>query len=196
MSTFLTIQVESEAEFKDRKSRFVAYTFHVSDKKKVEEILSELKSNHPKSRHVCYAYILNNGEYRANDDGEPSGSAGLPILNQIKSVNVVNVLVAVVRYFGGTKLGVSGLINAYKTSAYDALETSGQVAREETLKLLIKFDYALMEAVMSFLKKIDAEIENNIYEEKCTLYFRSKKSQYHEITQYFGDLGISVKEAT
>lgn len=195
MSIYKTIQTESEAEFKDRGSRFIAYTFNVNSKAKAEEKLQELKIAHPKSRHVCYAYIFVNGEYRANDDGEPSGSAGLPILNQIKSAKVVNVLVAVVRYFGGTKLGVSGLINAYKCSAQDALQNAGEIEKEETLKFIIEFDYALMEAVMSFIKRNDIEVEDNLYQEKCTLYIQIRKSQHHEITQYFKNLGIAIKEA-
>ncbi|MFY0674937.1 MAG: YigZ family protein [Bacteroidia bacterium] len=195
MSIYKTIQNESHAEFKDRGSRFIAYTFGVSSKSGIEDALKKLAELHPKARHVCYAYKLLNGEYRANDDGEPSGSAGLPILNQIKSADVVNVLVAVVRYFGGTKLGVSGLINAYKITANEALIEAGLVEKEETEKLTVVFDYGLMEAVMSFIKRNNVEIEDNKYTEMCTLYVQIRKSQHHEFIQYFKNLGIKVSES-
>lgn len=121
-----TIKNPTEAEFKDRGSKFLCYTFSVATKEDAKKRLQELNHSHPSAHHFCYAYILgaDANEYRANDDGEPSGSAGLPILNQIKSKELTNTLVVVVRYFGGTKLGVSGLINAYKESAKMALEVA------------------------------------------------------------------------
>ncbi len=191
MSTFNTILSPEQAEFKDRGSRFIAYTFRVSTKEQAEEKVAELRKEHPKSRHVCYAYQLLN-EYRANDDGEPSGSAGLPILNQIKSAGVQNTLVAIVRYFGGTKLGVSGLINAYKTSAKEALEKSGIIETEEVINFIIEFEYAHMELVMSFVKLKNAEVLEQVYKEKCTLHLQIRKSQHHEFTTYFSQHQIEI----
>src|SRR5690606_2431913 len=111
------------AEFKDRGSKFLAYAFPINDEQELKGKLKELKALHPKAGHHCYAYRLglDGNQYRANDDGEPSGSAGKPILGQIDSAGVTNVLVVVVRYFGGTLLGVPGLINAYKTATAEAL---------------------------------------------------------------------------
>ncbi|MGB0431912.1 MAG: IMPACT family protein [Bacteroidia bacterium] len=191
MSTYTTIKQNQSAEFKDRGSRFIAYAIRVSSKEEAEQNVAKLHDQHPKSRHVCYAYQLQN-EYRANDDGEPSGSAGLPILNQIKSAGVQNTLVAVVRYFGGTKLGVSGLINAYKISAKEALEKSETIETEDEISFIIKFDYALMEASMSFIKSKNAIVCKQVYEEKCTLHLQIRKSQHHEFQTYFTNLKVDI----
>ena len=142
--SFKTIKSSTEGIFKEKGSKFISYAFPISNVDDVKPLLEKLKTEHPTARHVCYAYQLgfDGNEYRANDDGEPNGSAGLPILNQIKSKDVTNVLVAVVRYFDGTKLGVSGLINAYKEAAIDALDKSKIVKREPTSFIQIQFPHS------------------------------------------------------
>lgn len=143
-SSYQTISKPTQGLFKDRGSKFVAYAFQVSSTTDVKQKLNGISEEHPSARHVCYAYILGNdgSDYRANDDGEPSGSAGLPILNQIKSKELTNTLVAVVRYFGGTKLGVSGLINAYKTAAKEALNQSKIIRKIPMATIQIQFPHA------------------------------------------------------
>jgi len=141
---FKTIKIPTEAEFKDRGSKFICYAFSVNNKEEVKIRLAELNQLHPTARHFCYAYLIgpNGEEYRANDDGEPNGSAGLPILNQIKSKELTNALAVVVRYFGGTKLGVSGLINAYKEATRMALEKAKVVVEIPKTTIELKFPHS------------------------------------------------------
>jgi len=157
---YQTITEPTTAEFKDRGSKFIAYAFHVETEEEVQAALDEVKKEHFKARHHCYAYRLglDNNNFRANDDGEPSGTAGRPILGQIDSFSLTNTFVVVVRYFGGTKLGTSGLINAYKQSAMLALEQAEIVERLVEDVFLLEFDYALMSDVMNTLKKMEMNI--------------------------------------
>lgn len=170
--TYKTIEAASTAAFKDRGSKFLAYAYPVRDEKELKEKLKELKALHPKAVHHCYAYRLglDRNQYRANDDGEPSGSAGKPILGQIDSAGVTNVLVVVVRYFGGTLLGVPGLINAYKTAAADALNNVAKVERWIEQELEIAFDYPSMSEVLYLLKKSEA----TIYQQDLQLFCKIK----------------------
>lgn len=191
MAKYLTIQNQEKSEFKDRGSKFIAYCFKVYNKNEIEEFLGQVAKEHPKSRHVCYAYLLLD-DFRANDDGEPSGSAGLPILNQIKSADLNYTLVAVVRYFGGTKLGVSGLINAYKTSAKSVLEVAGFTEEEEQEYICIKFGYEHMETVMSFIKHNNALVLSQQFEKSCTLDIQIRKDDQLRYFEYFEKHGISA----
>ncbi len=158
--TYKTIETASTAEFKDRGSKFLAYAYPVNDEQELKEKLKELKAIHAKAVHHCYAYRLglDGHQYRANDDGEPSGSAGKPILGQIDSAGVTNVLVVVVRYFGGTLLGVPGLINAYKTATAEALKNVTLVERWIEQRVDIELDYPSMSEVLYLLKKAEATI--------------------------------------
>lgn len=158
--TYKTITVESLGEFKDRGSKFIAYAYPVYAEAEWQERLEEVHKLHPKARHYCYAYRLglDGNNYRANDDGEPSGTAGRPILGQIDSFELTNVIVIVVRYFGGTLLGTSGLINAYKLSAADALEKAEVIEKTVEDIYQLTFDYALMSNVMNAVKKLDLEM--------------------------------------
>ncbi len=157
---YKTISKESTGEFKDRGSKFIAFAFPVNDEESCQEKLLDIKKLHQKARHHCYAYRLglDNNNFRANDDGEPSGTAGRPILGQIDHFGLTNIIIVVIRYFGGTKLGTSGLINAYKNAALDALEQANII--EKTLDDIFKisFDYALMSDVMNAVKKLELEI--------------------------------------
>lgn len=158
--TYRTINSKAYGEFKDRGSKFFAYAFPLETDTEWESHLQEVKKEHPKARHHCYAYRFgrDKNNFRANDDGEPSGTAGRPILGQIDSFELTNVFIVVVRYFGGTKLGASGLINAYKTSAAAALETAEIEERIVEDVFHIIFDYALMSNVMNALKKYEVNI--------------------------------------
>jgi len=158
--TYKTISGESYGEFKDRGSKFQAYAFPVYTEAEWQERLEEVRKLHPKGRHHCYAYRLglDGNEFRANDDGEPSGTAGRPILGQIDSFELTNVIIIVVRYFGGTLLGTSGLINAYKLSAATALENAEIIERTVEDVYRLTFDYALMSQVMNAVKALDLEM--------------------------------------
>lgn len=180
---FNTIIAGEPSLFKDRGSKFHGYSFRVDSIEDVDMCLDEVRSMHPSARHVCYAYRIGlEGEtYRINDDGEPSGSAGQPIYGQLQSVGVTNVLVAVVRYFGGTKLGVPGLINAYKTSARESLDASEIVEEVITKELTFHFDYPLMNDVMTLIKRENLEIVDTKFEITCTATVRVPLSEIDNI---------------
>ncbi|WP_367389644.1 YigZ family protein [Lewinella sp. LCG006] len=153
--TYQTLKEPSFGEFKDRGSKFLAYAFPVEDTEHVQAALLEVRKEHPKARHHCYAYRLGLDQYnyRANDDGEPSGTAGRPILGQIDSAGLTYTLVVVVRYFGGTLLGASGLINAYKKSAAEALEAGEKIEKLVEDVYTLRFDYAHLSKVMNAVSK-------------------------------------------
>ena len=157
--TYLTIQKEAEGTFKDRGSKFIGYAFQVSDEDQVKEKINFLKKLHPSARHFCYAYRIDplNEKWRANDDGEPASSAGKPILNQMKSVGVQNCLVAVVRYFGGTLLGVPGLIHAYREAAALALEEAGIQNKLITVRVEVLCPYAESGELMKMIKQLQVD---------------------------------------
>ncbi|MEL6719718.1 MAG: YigZ family protein, partial [Bacteroidota bacterium] len=150
----------------DRGSKFFAYAFPVETELDIANALEQVKKEHFKARHHCYAYRLGmtKNNFRANDDGEPSGTAGRPILGQIDSWELTDVLIVVVRYFGGTKLGTSGLINAYKKSAIDALEQAKIITKTIKSHFKIAFDYAIMGDVMSAAKKMNLEVVHREFE--------------------------------
>jgi uncharacterized YigZ family protein len=157
---FQTISQPSLAEFKDRGSRFLAYAFPISSVEDFKERLQELKKEHPKAVHHCFAYRLglDGNNFRVSDDGEPSGSAGRPILGQIDSKGLTNVLVVVVRYFGGTLLGVPGLINAYKTATVMALQLIPVVQKPIEVPYQLQFDYTRMNDVMTLVKQMGCSV--------------------------------------
>jgi uncharacterized YigZ family protein len=152
--TYLSIEKICTGEFKDRGSKFIGFAFPVSSEDEVKDCLAEIRKLHPTAGHVCYAFRINplNEYYRTNDDGEPSSTAGKPILGQIRSLNLQNILVAVVRYFGGTLLGVSGLINAYKETAAIALNEAVITEKQITVSFKLNVDYVKMGEVMKWIK--------------------------------------------
>lgn len=169
--TFKTIAAPNEPTlFKEKGSKFYGYAFPIQSEEEVKHIIDGLRADHHKSRHVCYAYKLGftNDRYRANDDGEPSNSAGQPILGQINSYELTNVLVAIVRYFGGTKLGVGGLIQAYRTSAKEALDASQIIEKEITATLRLTFEYKDMNSVMRIMNQNGLTPVNFVQESNCT----------------------------
>ncbi|MCL9967739.1 MAG: YigZ family protein [Aquirufa antheringensis] len=158
--SYLTIAKPAEGLYKDKGSKFISWAYPVKDLEEIKSHLASLREAHPKARHICYAYRLGftPEEARSNDDGEPSGSAGKPILNTILSQNLHYVLVAVVRYFGGTLLGVPGLIQAYKEGAVDALDQAEIYEKEPMETLEIHFTYSQMNEVMKVIKKYPIQI--------------------------------------
>jgi uncharacterized YigZ family protein len=169
--TFQTIVQEAEGLFKEKGSKFLAFTYPVETEIEVKEKIDQLKKQYYDARHHCYAYVLGNeGEqYRANDDGEPNHSAGDPILGQIRSKELTNVLVVVVRYFGGTKLGVPGLINAYKVAAADALDKCEIVEKLIVKKMKLHFGYPELNNVMRIIKEFDLDIVDQKLELDCEM---------------------------
>lgn len=152
--TYKTILNPSEGLFKDKGSKFIAYAYPVTSEDQIREIVLTIKKEHHSARHHCYAWRLGYEKllFRANDDGEPSSTAGKPILGQIQSFDLTNILIVVVRYFGGTLLGVSGLINAYRNAALDAINQAEIVEKLVEKQLLIEFDYGVMNEVMKIFK--------------------------------------------
>lgn len=163
--TYKTIAAPTIGEYKEKGSKFIAYTYFVQTEEDIKEKIEHLKKEHFKARHHCYAWRLGLGKdsYRANDDGEPSGTAGRPILGQIDSFGLTNLLIVVVRYFGGTKLGTSGLITAYKSAAMDALAQASIEERIVETVLKITINYTLLNEVMQYLKSQEITILNTEY---------------------------------
>ncbi|WP_422009246.1 YigZ family protein [Roseivirga pacifica] len=198
LDSFLTITKTTEGFYKEKGSKFIAYAIPVEDEDEVKEQLEQLKKQYYDARHHCYAYILgaDQSQFRANDDGEPNHSAGDPILGQIRSKEITNTLVVVVRYFGGTKLGVGGLINAYKTAAADALEQNQIVEKRITKKLRFSFPYEEMNEVMKLVKDFDLEIKKQDYQVACILVANiivSLEEQLRTKVQLLNDLGHDIK---
>ena len=188
--TYKTILKPSEEVlFKEKGSKFFGYAFPVSSEEEVKEYIDTLKKQHHSARHWCYAWQLgkNYEHYRANDDGEPSNSAGMPIYGQLQSFDVTNVLVVVVRYFGGTKLGVGGLIQAYKTAAQMALETCGIVEKTIDEIFLLKFEYPEMNTVMRIIKDENISVINQKMELNCELEIAVRKKDTERIYELFNN---------
>lgn len=196
--TYKTIaQASSETLFKEKNSKFFGYAFPVTNEEDVKDILIQLKKDHFSARHWCYAYQIGteNIQYRANDDGEPNNSAGIPIYGQIQSFDVTNVLVVVVRYFGGVKLGVGGLISAYKTGAQMALEASEIIEKTIDKHFIISFDYKNMNKVMRIIKEKQLDIVNQKMEMSCEIEIKTRKKNAEMIFDIFENLfEISISE--
>lgn len=169
--SYLTIEKYTEAIYKEKGSKFLAFAYPVNNQDEIKQILTDLRKKYYDATHHCYAYILgfDKEEFRMNDDGEPSSTAGKPIYGQLLSNNLTNVLVVVVRYFGGTKLGVSGLIKAYKTSTQVCLESAVIVEKKVMRFYKISFAYDKMNAVMSFLKQINAQQKHHSFDNECSI---------------------------
>ncbi len=163
MNSYYTIERPTVAEYKDRGSRFLAFAFPIQTAEEFKKHLKVLKEEHPKAVHHCFAYRLGTEgiNFRSGDDGEPSGSAGKPILGQIDSKSLTNIAVIVVRYFGGTLLGIPGLINAYKTVSSLCLQLTPLVEKPVLMPYTLEFDYTLMNEVMIIIKLYDCEVLSN-----------------------------------
>jgi uncharacterized YigZ family protein len=178
---YLTIKSFSEGHYKEKGSRFIAYAYPVFSVEEIKTLIEKTKKEHYHAKHHCYAYILGHERlvYRVNDDGEPSGTAGKPILGQINSHGLTNILIIVVRYFGGKLLGVSGLINAYKSAADSAIKNSEQISMTVRDHYQIRFPYVVLNDVMKVLKEEDATITHSVFDTTCslTVNFRITNSQ-------------------
>lgn len=183
--TYKTIAAPSEGIFKDRGSKFIAYAFPVTNEEAVKNHLAELRKEHFSARHHCYAFRLgpDKQHFRANDDGEPSGTAGKPILGQIQSNDLTNVLIVVVRYFGGTLLGVSGLIAAYRGAAADAVANANIIEKQVKEVYELHFPYDAMNAVMKILKDENLEQWAQDFQLACTLRFSVRKNDADRVTE-------------
>jgi uncharacterized YigZ family protein len=197
MTHYYTIEKPSQAEYKDRGSRFLAFAFPVQTVDEFKKGLKALREEHPKAAHHCSAYRLGTAgaAFRASDDGEPSGSAGKPILGQIDSKTLTNTAVVVVRYFGGTLLGVPGLINAYKTAASLALQLTPIVEKPVIVPYEIQFEYNLMNEVMIFIKRYHCTIQENEMQLFCRMVVGVPKAEETVFADRIGDLhGVEVKK--
>ncbi|MES2762364.1 MAG: YigZ family protein [Bacteroidota bacterium] len=176
--TYLTIENREEIIFKDKGSKFIGFAFPVENDTQVKEALTQLKKAHPSANHHCYAYRLGADKlnFRANDDGEPSNTAGKPILGQIQSNDLTNILIVVVRYFGGTLLGVSGLINAYKTSAADVIKECKIIEKYISFNYTINFPFEQLNDVMKLMKQIDCKIITQKFDTDCEIHFSVRKA--------------------
>jgi uncharacterized YigZ family protein len=180
---FLSLASKGEGEFRDRGSRFIGIAFPVTTEREVKEVLQDVKKSHPQANHHCYAFRLGADglAQRSSDDREPSGSAGKPILGALLSKEITNSLVVVVRYFGGTLLGVPGLINAYRNSAIIAIEQAGIQEQVVVEKFILEFSQETSGAVHQLLRQFDARILDQAYDSTCIIRFSIRRSRSTEL---------------
>ena len=193
--TYYTLKQHSEGLYKDKGSKFIAYACPVKNEEEIKKILDDLRKKHYDARHHCYAWALGptREAFRINDDGEPSGTSGKPIYGQILSNDITNVLIVVVRYFGGTKLGVRGLINAYKAAAADAIENNTKIEMLIREIYQLQFDYPLMNEVMKVLKDFDLNQLSHDFALSCKLTFEVRRSKADEVKNIFQSIyGVKI----
>jgi uncharacterized YigZ family protein len=181
--TYRTIEKSAEGIFRDRGSKFISYAYPLNNGDELKSILSQLKNEHPKANHYCWAMRLSidRSIFRINDDGEPSGTAGRPILNTLLSRDLTNLAVVVIRYFGGTLLGVPGLINAYKLATEEALNQAVIIEKTVNDIYTIEFDYLQMNDVMRIIKDGDIEILSQEFDNNCSIQLSIRKTQVNNI---------------
>lgn len=177
--TYRTIVAPSEGLYKEKGSKFLAFAFPVISEEQIKDHITALKDKYFDARHHCYAYCLgaNKARFRMNDDGEPSSTAGKPIYGQILSNDLTDILVVVIRYFGGTKLGVPGLINAYKSATADAIANAEIVEKTVNVIYTIQFDYIVMNSVMKIVKDCAPEVLDRRFENICTMVLSIRESE-------------------
>ncbi len=193
LDTYKTIgKASPEVLYKDRKSKFFGYAYPITTEEEVKPLIETLQKRHHTANHVCYAWQLGTEKprYRANDDGEPNNSAGMPIYGQIQAFGLTNVLVAVPRIFGGTKLGVGGLIQAYRAAAKLALETAQIEERLITKELIVSFGYQEMNKVMKLVKQYNLNIQSQKMDSKCELVLSVRKSMVTSIFEKLDQLPL------
>ncbi len=185
--TYRTIASNSEGSFRDRGSKFIAEAFPIESDRDMKKILNSTKKKHPKANHHCYAMRLTPDKtvFKCSDDGEPAGSAGRPILNALLSSELTGVLIIVSRYFGGTLLGVPGLINAYRTAAQHAIDNALQITKTVNETFELHFDYLFMNEVMHLLKTEQAVLIEQNFNELCKLKFEIRKSKAEHLLKRF-----------
>lgn len=194
---YKTIEEEYTGYFKDKGSKFYAYAYPLNNESEVKEIITRLKKEHHSARHHCYAWRLGTEDIktRTNDDGEPSSTAGKPILGQLQSYELTNALIVVVRYFGGTLLGVSGLINAYKNASIDVIQNATIKTKIIELQFELQFEYPLLNPVMNIIKKELLNIINTDFQESCKLLFSVRKTEATKAKKIFDELyGVKISQ--
>lgn len=181
--TFRTIAAATEGLYKEKGSRFISMAYPVETEEQIKTIISGVKEKYYDARHHCYAWRIGAAKslFRANDDGEPSSTAGKPILGQIQSNDLTNILIIVVRYFGGTKLGVSGLINAYREAAADALQQATIVEKTVDILLHIRFSYLVLNDVMKVIKEEAPDVLQRSFELECDMLLSIREKQFHQL---------------
>lgn len=194
---YKTISKPAESNYRDHASKFIGYLYPIQNEEEVKQILLVLKKQHYDATHHCYAYRLGSkGEaFRANDDGEPSGTAGKPILNQLLSAQITNVLAVVVRYYGGTKLGVPGLINAYKEATKEAIGAATIIEETVNERMEVRFEYAAMNEVMRVVKDLNLTIVNQEMNLTCMMVLEIRQSLYATLEEKLSNKEkISIKK--
>lgn len=181
--TFLTIEAVGQGYYTEKRSRFISYVIPISSVEDVKPILVEYRNKYHDARHVCWAYMLGSERnvFRSNDDGEPSSTAGKPILGQINSNNLTNVLLLVVRYFGGIELGTSGLIVAYRTAAASAIEAAKIVERTIDEQIVVRFEYPFLNGIMHVIKEMNPEIISQKFDMDCSVTLRIRKNDAEQL---------------
>lgn len=196
MSSYKTIAYKSTSLYKEKGSKFFGYAFPINHKEEVKQLLAQIQEEHPKARHVCTGLLLGTGNdeyFLTNDDGEPTNSAGAPILGQIRSFGVTNTFIAVVRYFGGTKLGVGGLIQAYKSAAADALEANQIVEKEPQAKLMVKVSYPELGNILSIVDKNNLEVEVSNESAHSILIIHCNLKDLEQVESFFERSQASIE---
>lgn len=181
--TFSTIINTSKAIYTEKRSKFIAYAIPVGSVEEVKSEIEKLRKEYYDARHVCWAYMLGaeRKEFRSNDDGEPSGTAGKPILGQINSNELTNILIAVVRYFGGIKLGTSGLIVAYKEAAAEAIREAEIIEKTVDYRIAFNFEYPFMNDVMKIVKDMEPSIINQNFDMNCNMTLEIRMARFEEL---------------
>jgi len=184
---YKTIESTSQGSFRDRGSKFIAFAYPLKDETEAKRYLDSMRKQYYDATHHCYAYVLgyDKSAFRMNDDGEPSGTAGRPIYGQILSADLTNVLIIVIRYYGGTKLGVPGLINAYKTAAHEAITNSSIVSRVVKEIYQLDFPYEAMNEVMKIIKDESLEVINNDFGMNCVMRLAIRHRDTGHVTDRF-----------
>lgn len=188
--TYKTIKAPSQGYFMDKRSKFYAYAYPVVSEDEIKEIVAGLKKEYYDARHHVFAWILGKDKehYRANDDGEPSGSSAKPIYGQLLSNDLTNILIVVIRYFGGVKLGVPGLINAYKTAAIDAINNAEIITKIVEDVYVVRFDYLQMNEIMKVVKKESLDIINQKFDNQCEIQFKIRKTDSERLKNIFENI--------
>ncbi len=193
-NSFKTIAEASTGYFKDRQSKFYAYAYPVESEEDIKTLQKQLRKKHYDARHHVYAFILGNQSenFRYSDDGEPANSSAPPIYNSLKSHELTNILVVVVRYFGGKKLGIPGLINAYQSATEDAISNAKIITKTIDVKLEINFSYSLTNKVMYIINKINAKIQNQDFSSDCSMTISIRKNKSEELIDMLKKNGVKI----
>ena len=194
--TYKTLKTTSEGIFRDKGSKFIGYAYPIKNETEVKAILAQIRTGHSKARHFCWALRLtpDRAVFRVNDDGEPSGTAGRPILNTLLSTDITNILIVVVRYFGGTLLGVPGLINAYKSASIEAIQANEIIIKTVNDVYELTFEYLMMNDVMKILKEEQLGVLKQEFDSSCSIHFEVRKANLNAVLGKLEKInGVKVK---